>query len=75
MVRTLTRLWSRGRPRPELSPQGRLGAFPGVSQDLTVFMFLKKIRDERGNRRRGNLLLTLRGIFRQDSLVFAVVTY
>lgn len=29
---------------------------------LTAFIFLKRIRDERGNRERGNLLLSLRGV-------------
>lgn len=33
-------------------------------------MFLNKIRDERGNRERGNL--PIRGVFHQDLLVFAV---
>ena len=42
---------------------------------LAAFIFLKRIRDERGNRVRYNLLLSFKRCFIQDSLGFAVVTY
>ena len=41
---------------------------------LAAFIFLKRIRDERGNRVRYNLLLSFKRCFIQDSLGFAVVT-
>lgn len=65
----------------ELSLSGWVGVLiylciiRSIRRVLAAFLFLKRIRDERGNRVRCNSLLSYRRCSSQDSLGFAVVTY